>query len=32
MNSHLDGSYKDEKWILQIYETVATAAVQYEQR
>ncbi len=31
-NSHLDGSYKEEKWILQIYEPVATAAVQYEQR
>ncbi len=32
MNSHLDGDYEDEKWILEIYEPVATAAVQYEQR
>ena len=32
MNSHLNGSYEDEKWILQIYEPVVTAAVQYEQR
>ncbi len=32
MASHLDGDYEDEKWILEIYEPVATAAVQYEQR
>ncbi|MGB5237959.1 MAG: PorP/SprF family type IX secretion system membrane protein [Flavobacteriaceae bacterium] len=32
MASHLDGDYEDEKWILEIYESVATAAVQYEQR
>jgi len=32
MTSHLDGDYQDEKWILEIYEPVATAAVQYEQR
>ena len=32
VTTHLDGSYKDEKWILEIYEPVATAAVQYEQR
>ncbi|MGI9546704.1 MAG: SPOR domain-containing protein, partial [Flavobacteriaceae bacterium] len=32
MSSHLDGDYHDEKWILEIYEPVATAAVQYEQR
>ncbi len=32
MASHLDGDYSEEKWILEIYEPVATAAVQYEQR
>ena len=32
VTNHLDGSYKDEKWILEIYEPTATAAVQYERR
>ncbi len=32
MASDLDGSYEDEKWILEIYEPLATASIQYEQR
>ena len=32
VTTHLDGSYKDEKWILEIYEPMATAAIQYEKR
>ena len=32
VTTHLEGSYKDEKWILEIYEPMATAAVQYEKR
>lgn len=32
MASDLDGSYQEEKWILEISDPVATASIQYEQR
>ncbi len=32
MASHLNGTYQDEKWILQISDPVASASIQYEQR